>query len=637
MPTIDTLEQLERFREEGKKLIFPQKTKIIIGIGTCGLAAGADRVARVIAEEVKRTGIDVVIAHSACQGFCQMEPIVEIMQPGLPRITYGNIDEMKARGIVKALAEHRVPTGNAIVKTLEEECITRGETYTYPLTPEHANLEGIPVKEDVPFYNKQRKVAMRNCGLIRPSDIREYIARGGYFSLFKALKTMSSKDVIAEVKKAGLLGRGGAGFSTGKKWEICASQPGDEKYVICNGDEGDPGAFMDRSIMEGDPFSILEGMTIGAYAIGANKGCLYIRGEYPMAIEHISAAIEQARAHGLLGKNIMSSDFSFDLSIVRGAGAFVCGEETGLIASIEGEIGSPVQRPPYPAQSGLWGKPTNINNVETWANIPVIIDRGADWFAHTGTESSKGTKVFSLVGKAKNTGLIEVPMGTTLREIVFDIGEGIEKKRAFKAVQTGGPSGGCIPESLIDLPVDYERLKQAGAMMGSGGLIVMDDHTCMVDVAKYFLDFLRDESCGKCTPCREGIAHMHSILTRISEGEGRDGDIELLEKLSTYIADSSLCQLGSTASNPVVSTLRHFRDEYEEHIKDKRCRAGVCKPLTTFVIDKESCNGCTLCKRCCPCEAIAGEKKKVHTIDDDKCTRCGVCYEECPFNAIKVA
>jgi NADH:ubiquinone oxidoreductase subunit F (NADH-binding)/NAD-dependent dihydropyrimidine dehydrogenase PreA subunit len=447
---------------------------------------------------------------------------------------------------------------------------------------------------------------------------------------------MSPEDVIREVLSAGLRGRGGGGFPTGKKWEICRAQPGEQKYVICNGDEGDPGAFMDRSVMGGDPHSVLEGMTIGAYAIGASRGYIYVRGEYPMAVVNLNVAIAQARARGLLGAKILGTDFSFDVELVRGAGAFVCGEETGMIASIQGDIGSPRQRPPYPAESGLWGQPTNINNVETWANVPVIIERGADWFAGIGTKGSKGTKVFSLVGKVQNTGLVEVPMGTTLREIVYEIGGGIQKKRKFKAVQTGGPSGGCIPESLLDLPVDFDKLKEVGAMMGSGGLIVMDERTCMVDVAKYFLNFLVDESCGKCTPCREGVSQMYEVLCRITEGKGREGDIDLLQELATYVKDSSLCMLGGTAPNPVLSTLRYFRAEYEAHIKEGKCPAGVCKPLVEFRIDSQACKGCGLCKRNCPTESISGEKKQAHQIDAATCVKCGVCYEECPFDAVAV-
>jgi len=447
---------------------------------------------------------------------------------------------------------------------------------------------------------------------------------------------LGADKTLEEVKQAGLRGRGGAGFPTWRKWHFCRTATGEPKYVICNADEGDPGAFMDRSIMEGDPYSILEGMAIGAYVIGAAHGYIYVRGEYPLAINNLSIAIQQSRSLGLLGDDILGSGFSFDVEIVRGAGAFVCGEETALIASMQGDIGSPQQRPPYPAQAGLWGKPTNINNVETWSNIPAIIRHGGTQFAGIGTERSKGTKVFSLVGKVRNTGLVEVPMGTTMREIVYDIGGGAQKKRKFKAVQSGGPSGGCIPESLLDLPVDFDELQEAGAMMGSGGLIVMDDRTCMVDVAKYFLAFLVDESCGKCTACREGVAQMHNVLTRICQGDGRDGDIELLEQLGAYVKETSLCQLGGTAPNPVLSTLRYFRDEYETHIQEKKCHAGVCKSLVQFAINAEICKGCGLCLRDCPTKAISGEKKEPHRIDAELCIQCGVCYEDCTFDAVVV-
>jgi NADH:ubiquinone oxidoreductase subunit F (NADH-binding) len=447
---------------------------------------------------------------------------------------------------------------------------------------------------------------------------------------------MTSDEIISEVKNSGLRGRGGAGFPTGLKWELCRASNGEVKHLVCNADEGDPGAFMDRSIIESDPHAVIEGMIIGARAIGASEGHVYIRYEYPLARERLIKAIGQAREYGLLGDDILGTGFRFDVSIHRGAGAFVCGEETSLIASLEGRPPEPRVRPPFPVQSGMWGEPTTINNVETWANIPEIINRGGGWFASIGTEKSKGTKVFALVGKVKNTGLVEVPMGTTMREIVYDIGGGIQGDREFKAVQTGGPSGGCIPASLLDLPVDYEKLAEAGSIMGSGGLIVMDEDTCMVDVARYFLEFLREESCGKCTPCREGIDVMHTILTTICEGNGEQGDIEKLKELGNAVKDASLCGLGGTAPNPVLSTLRHFSHEYEAHIKDRRCPGGVCKALITFSIDDAVCNGCMRCARDCPQDAIAGEKKKPHTIDQEKCIQCGVCRDSCNFEAVHV-
>ena len=591
-----------------------RKTVISVCTGTGCRAHGSLELLEEFRRQLDTANItNVDVRASGCHGFCEKGPLVIIFPA---KILYCGVQ-------IKD------------VPTIIDKTIRRNEVVEQLLFKDPVSGRRCMIEDEVPFYAKQQRVIFRNNGKIDPTDINDYIAVGGFAALAKVLTQMTPQGVVAEVTKAGLRGRGGGGFPTGKKWDICRGQAGDEKFIICNGDEGDPGAFMDRSIMEGDPFSVVEGMAIGAYAIGSRQGYLYVRAEYPLAVTNLASALEQARDYGLLGQDILGTGFSFDCGIVRGAGAFVCGEETGMIASMQGNIGSPRQRPPYPAQSGLWGKPTNINNVETWANVPVIIDRGADWYAAIGTEKSKGTKVFSLVGKVQNTGLVEVPMGTTLREIVFDIGGGILKKRKLKAVQTGGPSGGCIPESLMHLPVDYEQLIQAGAMMGSGGLIVMDERTCMVDVAKYFLAFLVDESCGKCTPCREGLFQMHSILTRICAGEGREGDIELLEQLAAYVKDSSLCMLGGTAPNPVLSTLRHFRHEYEAHIKEKKCPAGVCKALVQFTIVPEVCKGCGICKTNCPGESISGEKKQPHQINAATCVRCGVCYEECPFGAIK--
>jgi len=586
---------------------------VAICAGTGCRASGSMELFDEFRRQLEAEGLDEVeVRATGCHGFCEKGPLVLIQPSG---IFYHSVQPEHVAEII----ETTLRGGKPVDKLL----------YRDPVSKQKCQHE-----HEVPFYAKQQRIVFRNNGKIDPTSIEDYIAVGGYAALAKALAELSPEAVIEAMTKSGLRGRGGGGFPTGKKWAICRAQPGDEKFIICNGDEGDPGAYMDRSIMEGDPHSVLEGMTIGAYAIGAHRGYLYVRAEYPLAVSNLATALEQSREMGLLGDDVLGSGFAFDVEIVRGAGAFVCGEETGLIASIQGEIGSPRQRPPYPAQSGLWELPTNINNVETWANVPVIIDRGAEWFASIGTDTSKGTKVFSLVGKVQNTGLVEVPMGTTLREVVFDIGGGVPKKRTCKAVQTGGPSGGCIPEALFDLPIDFEKLREASAMMGSGGLIVMDDHTCMVDVAKYFLGFLADESCGKCTPCREGVYQMHRILCRITEGEGREGDIELLERLGRHIKGSSLCQLGGTATNPVVSTLRYFRNEYEAHIRQKICPAGVCKSLVTFAIDAQACKGCTLCVRNCPSNAIAGEKKQPHAIDAAKCVKCGVCYEECPFGAV---
>lgn len=492
----------------------------------------------------------------------------------------------------------------------------------------------IPRLKDVDFFSHQRLIVLRNRGSINPEDIDEYIARDGYQALAKALTSMCPDEIIQEVKDSGLRGRGGAGFPTGRKWEFARDSKREEKYLICNADEGDPGAYMDRNIVESDPHSVLEGMLIGAKAMGATEGFVYIRDEYPLAVKRLKIAIEQAKDYGLIGEKVLGTDFSFDIHITRGAGAFVCGEETSLMASIEGSSPEPSHRPPFPAQSGLWGEPTNINNVETWANVPSIIRRGAEWFSNLGTEESKGTKVFSLVGDVNNTGLVEVPMGITLEEIIYDIGRGIPDGKRLKAVQTGGPSGGCIPSDLMDLPVDYERLAKAGSIMGSGGLIVMDEDTCMVDTAKYFIDFTNDESCGKCSSCRDGSTALLEILERICDGEGREGDLDLLEELAETIKEASECGLGQTLPNPVLTTLRYFRDEYETHVKNKRCPAKVCQPLIEYSIDKDKCTGCGLCAKNCPQGAISGEGNEPREISPEACVKCGICQESCNFDAV---
>ncbi|MHC4253180.1 MAG: NADH-ubiquinone oxidoreductase-F iron-sulfur binding region domain-containing protein, partial [Planctomycetota bacterium] len=551
---------------------------------------------------------------TGCQGFCAQGPIAIVHPEG---IFY---ELLKVEDVPHLVEEHFLK-GRPVKKLM----------YTPP-----EGEQPVPKIAEISFFSKQRLIALRNRGLIDPEKIDEYIARDGYASAAKALTTMTPKEIRAEVKGSGLRGRGGAGFPTGLKWDFCAASPGDTKYIICNADEGDPGAFMDRSIIESDPHSVIEGMIIGARAIGAQNGFVYIREEYPLAVERLLLAIDSAREYGLLGEDIFDTGFDFDMSVCRGAGAFVCGEETSLIASIEGRTPEPRVRPPFPAQSGLWGKPTNINNVETWANIPVIISRGQEWFSSIGTEKSKGTKVFSVVGKVRNTGLVEVPMGTTLREIVFDIGGGIPDGKEFKAVQTGGPSGGCIPESLLDMPIDYEGLAKVGAIMGSGGLIVMDETTCMVDLARYFLEFLKSESCGKCTACREGVSAMHDMLVDICLGKGKEDDVEILRELCEAVRDASLCALGGTAPNPVLSTINYFGHEYEAHIKEHKCPAHVCKALIAFSIDKEKCIGCTLCLKHCPTGSISGERKKPHAIDPEKCTKCGVCLDTCRKGAVIV-
>jgi NADP-reducing hydrogenase subunit HndC len=558
---------------------------------------------------------EIQVITTGCQGFCERGPIVIVQPDG---IFYQRI---KKKDIPHLVEEHLLK-GRPVMDLM------------YIPSPEE---RPVPKMMDIDFFKHQRLIILRNRGRLDPENIEEYIGFDGYRALEIALNRMTPGQILNEVKKSGLRGRGGAGFPTGKKWELCRKESGRIKYIICNGDEGDPGAFMDRSVLEADPHSVIEGMTIGAKAIGAHTGFVYVRSEYPLAVKRLKIALKQAEAYGLLGKNILGTGFDFHIEVVQGAGAFVCGEETALIASIEGRVGRPRQRPPYPSQCGLWGKPTNINNVETWANVPMIILRGAKWFSSIGTETSKGTKIFSLVGKINNTGLVEVPMGISMREIIYDIGGGIPQGKEFKAVQTGGPSGGCIPKSLLNLPIDYESLIQAGSMMGSGGMIVMDEETCMVDVARYFINFTQEESCGKCPPCRMGTKHMVYILDRITQGEGTAEDLALLKSIAQNVELSSLCGLGQTAPNPVLTTLRYFRGEYEAHIKEKRCPALVCKALISYTIDPQLCGGCSVCAKNCPSNAITGEPKKVYTIDQAKCTKCGICITVCPpkFNAIK--
>lgn len=586
--------------------------------GTGCHAYNCEKVSRALFDVVKgrRIASSIDIKITGCHGFCERGPIVVVYPE---RIFYQRVSAEDADDILDACMN------NGIVERL---------LYRDPTTGNKA----VHV-DDVCFYEKQLRLILGNNGRIDPTAIRDYIELGGYEALKKVLSNMSPQEVIDEIKHSGLRGRGGAGFPTGRKWELCRQSPGVPKYVTCNADEGDPGAYMDRSVLEGNPHSVLEGLVIGAYAIGANHGIVYVRTEYPLAIRNLKIAIEQAEKAQFLAKNICGSGFDFSVRICEGAGAFVCGEETALIASIEGERSpEPRMRPPFPTEKGLWGKPTNNNNVETWANVPLIINKGADWYASLGTEGSKGTKIFSLVGKVNNTGLVEVPMGIRLREIIYDIGGGIPNNKKFKAVQTGGPSGGCIPADLLDLNVDFEKLTAAGSMMGSGGMVVMDEDTCMVDVAKYFLAFLKDESCGKCTSCREGTIQMYEIVQRITEGNGRKGDIELLEELGHVVQSASLCGLGQTAANPVLSTLRYFRDEYYAHIDEKRCPALSCKHLISYVIDPARCRGCAVCAKVCPAKAVVGKPKQPYRIDQSKCIKCGICMTSCPakFNAISI-
>jgi len=607
--------ELEDLRSEIISVRDPDKSCIAVCCGTGCHASGCSKVAQEIRTElVSRNLTDKVdIRITGCHGFCERGPIVIVYPEG---IFYQKV-------IPKDIKE-------IIVSTIENGKIIDRLLYHDPVSGE----KNIHV-EDITFYQKQNRLILENNTRVDPAQIKDYLAIKGYSALAKVLGKMTPEIVIHMVKSSGLRGRGGGGFPTGRKWASTREAAGDVKYVICNADEGDPGAFMDRSILEGNPHSVLEGMIIGAYAIGSNEGYIYVRNEYPLAVSNISTAIRQAREFGILGDDILGSGFGFDVKVNRGGGAFVCGESTALMASLEGKPGEPRAKYIHTSEKGLWDKPSNLNNVETWANVPMIINKGPEWYSSIGTESSKGTKVFSLVGEINNTGLVEVPMGMTLREIIFDIGGGIPGGKSFKAVQTGGPSGGCIPESLIDMAVDYDSLMEAGSMMGSGGMIVMDEDTCMVDLAKYFTNFLQEESCGKCVPCREGLRRMGEILKDITEGKGNMEDILLIEELAGMLKDASLCGLGMTASNPVMSTLKYFKDEYLAHIIDHRCPAGVCRELITYGIDADNCTGCGMCKKNCPPGAISGERKQTHVLDTGKCIKCGICYDVCKFKAIR--
>jgi NADH:ubiquinone oxidoreductase subunit F (NADH-binding)/(2Fe-2S) ferredoxin len=617
MPKISSPVELEHVRQEILSRRDPNKPCISVCAGTGCLASGANEVIAAFEAEIEKQGFktEVTTKGTGCPGFCERGPVVVIYPE---EICYLQVKPEDVPEIVS--------------QTIRERKVVDRLLYVDPTTGEKATHES-----DIPFYKNQVRNIIGNNIKIDPKSISDYLALGGYSALAKVLSQMTSEQVLEEVKKSNLRGRGGGGFPTGKKWEESRNAPHEIKYVIVNADEGDPGAFMDRAILEGNPHSILEGLIIGGYAIGSQDGYIYVRQEYPLAVENVIIAIKQAEAFGFLGRNILGSGFDFTIKVHRGAGAFVSGESSALMTALEGRVGEPRPKYIHTAMKGLWDRPSVLNNVETWANVPLIINKGADWFAQFGVEGSKGTKIFSLVGKINNTGLVEVPMGITLRDIIYKVGGGIPGGKRFKAVQTGGPSGGCIPEEQLDLKVDFDELTKAGSMMGSGGMIVMDEDTCMVDVARYFLDFLSDESCGKCVPCREGIRQMFKILSNIGKGKGRAGDIELLEELSEATRDASLCALGKSAPNPVLSTIRYFRDEYEAHIKEKRCPANFCKELFSYHIDPEKCQACMICLRKCPAEAVNGGKNQIHVIDQVKCTKCGTCFEVCPprFGAVK--
>ncbi len=617
MEKLGNTQQLRDLRNGLVAKMGPNKTCVRICMTGCR-AYGAEQVRDALKEELERQGLGdtVEVRETGCHGFCARAPVIVIDPQG---VFYQQVTPEDVSDIVW--------------QTLRKGKVIERLLYLDPQSGQR-----IAYERDIPFYKGQQKNVLRNCGMIDPTNISHYIARGGYSALEKALFTMKPEEIVSQVTESGLRGRGGAGFLTGRKWSFVRANPSDVKYIVCNGDEGDPGAFMDRAMLEGDPHSVLEGMLIAAYAIRAKTGFIYVRAEYPIAVEHLNIALAQAQELGLVGRNVLGSDFDFEIRIKEGAGAFVCGEETALLASIEGNRGMPRPRPPFPAQSGLWGKPTNINNVETYANVPSIILNGADYYAAIGTEQSRGTKIFSLAGEINNTGLVEVPIGIPIRKVIFDIGGGVPRGRKFKAVQMGGPSGGCVPERYLDLPVDYGSLEAIGAIMGSGGMVVMDETTCMVDIARYFLAFTQAESCGKCVPCRLGTKRMLEILTRITEGKGTEGNVELLTELAEEVKDTALCGLGQTAPNPVLSTIRYFRDEYEEHIRNHRCPAGACKTLISYYIDPEKCLACMICLRQCPAEAIEGSKNTIHVINQDKCTKCGTCLSFCPsrFAAVKV-
>jgi|WetSurMetagenome_2_1015567.scaffolds.fasta_scaffold00185_5 NADH:ubiquinone oxidoreductase subunit F (NADH-binding)/(2Fe-2S) ferredoxin len=630
---ITSEKDLDALAKSGAQTLAPGRVKIMIGSASCGIGAGARAVEEAAIKAVRDSSLDAAVCRTGCVGFCQREPLVDVMVPGFPRVCYGDMTPTKISSLISSLAKTKEPpSAGALYRYEAEENVAQGTSASYP---EPLNgLGAVPERGKLDFFGKQRRVILRNCGTIDPLRIEEAVARGAYRGALAAVTRHTPKQIVEKMLGSGLRGRGGAGFPTARKWETALKQDSDVKYMICNADEGDPGAFMDRSIMEGDPHALLEGLMIGAFAIGAHKAFVYVRSEYPLAVTTLQHAIGQAREYGILGDSVFGSGYPLDVEIRKGAGAFVCGEETALIASIEGRAGEPRPRPPFPAVKGLWDRPTVINNVKTLSSIGPIFSRGEAWYAESGTENNRGTTVFSIVGAVKNTGLVEVPLGITLSEMVNVIGGGPRGKRPVKAVQTGGPSGGCIPASLFDLPVDYEKLGQVGAMMGSGGMIVVDESTCIVDLARYFVSFTAEESCGKCAPCREGTKQMLHLLTRMCEGKASAEDLVALENLAATVKSASLCGLGQTAPNPVLTALRHFRSEFEAHIRDGKCAAGVCRNLITVKINAAACTGCGACKKVCGVGAVAGTPKKAHSINGKQCIKCGACRNVCAFDAV---
>jgi NADH-quinone oxidoreductase subunit F len=639
---IRSVEDLDALASAAGELLAPAIPRIAVGMSSCGLAAGARGVFDALQREAENRLAECRIVAVGCLGFCGAEPLVDVALPGKGRVVYGPVGDEFAAEIIRSVCEGRFPAGDVLgslkgngTEAVPSDADSAAAGSVSAMDGGESGHE-IPPLSDHPFYKDQVRRVTRNLGLIDPESVEEYVACGGYRAAAKALTSMSAEEIIEEIKSSGLRGRGGAGFPTGVKWEITRKSGASPRYIVMNGDEGDPGAYMDRSLMEGDPHAIIEGMIIGGHAMGAQTGVLYVRGEYPMAQERLRTAIDQARNVGLLGHDIFGTGRDFQLYLVSGAGAFVSGEETALINAVEGRIAEPSSRPPYPSEAGLYGRPTCINNVETWANVPLIIDRGAQWYAGLGTEKSRGTKLFCLVGDVARTGLVEVPLGTLLTAIVYGIGGGARGDLAVKALQIGGPSGGCVPTEALDLPADYESLQKMGAIMGSGGLVVMSERTCMADVASYFLRFTREESCGKCTPCREGTEYLAHLLEKITGGRGTSEDLDRLEEISIGVKDTSLCGLGQTAPNPVLTSLRYFRQEYEAHVIERKCPAGVCSALLHFSIDAKACSGCHLCVDACPASAITGEKKEPHLLDSSLCIKCKACQDVCNFDAIRV-